>query len=206
MGAIAHNEPASLLTTVGCVCLERESIHASNARYRSGMKVGRIGFTWWPTTSLAGFSQSTAARSAKILAMSTSMPPIRFVGSHVDSGYSEFLVWAMSAKLHDFYDSLRWDDWLSEVKQLTGDQAINIYPFLWAKGAPLKSVIVAPSRLPSNTRCSLTCNGNWMGIESKQRVALDRASITVFRNITFLAACPASERNRSPFTEKQTCT
>src|SRR5439155_11640145 len=30
-------------------------------------------------------------------------------------GYSEFLVWAMSAKLADFYESLRWDGWQAEV-------------------------------------------------------------------------------------------
>jgi hypothetical protein len=53
-------------------------------------------------------------------------------------GYSQFLVWAMSEKLSEFYDSLRWDDWVSEVKQLSGDQAINIYPFLSAKGPPIK--------------------------------------------------------------------
>ena len=32
---------------------------------------------------------------------------------------------------------------------------------------------------------------------SEQSVALDRAGITVFRDITFLAAGPASERSRS---------
>ena len=44
----------------------------------------------------------------------------------------------MSDKLHKFYASLRWEDWSSEVKHLSGDQAINIYPFLWAKGPPIK--------------------------------------------------------------------
>ena len=53
-------------------------------------------------------------------------------------GYSEFLVWAMSAKLADFYESLRWDGWQAEVSALTADQAISFYPFLWAKGPPLK--------------------------------------------------------------------
>jgi hypothetical protein len=53
-------------------------------------------------------------------------------------GYSQFLVWAMSARLGDFYESLRWDGWQSEVRTLTGDQSINFYPFLFAKGAPLK--------------------------------------------------------------------
>ncbi len=53
-------------------------------------------------------------------------------------GYSEFLVWAMSAKLHEFYDSLRWDGWVIEAKQLTGDQAINICPFLFTEGPPIQ--------------------------------------------------------------------
>jgi hypothetical protein len=53
-------------------------------------------------------------------------------------GFSQFLVWAMSEKLHEFYESLRWDGWVAEVKQLSGDQAIGIYPFLWAMGPPIK--------------------------------------------------------------------
>jgi hypothetical protein len=53
-------------------------------------------------------------------------------------GYSQFLVWAMSEKLSEFYDSLRWEDWASEVKKLNGDQVIGIYPFLWTQGAPIK--------------------------------------------------------------------
>jgi hypothetical protein len=36
------------------------------------------------------------------------------------------------------------------------------------------------------------------GDSGKQRVALDRADMMVFRDIMFLAAGPASERSRSP--------
>ncbi len=54
-------------------------------------------------------------------------------------GYSQFLVWAMSAKLGEFYSSLRWDGWESEVKKLTGDQAIGVYPFFFIdNGVPIK--------------------------------------------------------------------
>jgi hypothetical protein len=52
--------------------------------------------------------------------------------------YSQFLVWAMSDKLQHFYTSLRWEDWVAEVKPLSGDQAINIYPFLCAEGPPIE--------------------------------------------------------------------
>jgi hypothetical protein len=53
-------------------------------------------------------------------------------------GFSQFLVWAMSEELHPFYKSRRWAGWGTEVKQPSGDQAINVFPFLWAAGPPIK--------------------------------------------------------------------
>lgn len=52
-------------------------------------------------------------------------------------GYSQFLVWAMSGNLDKFYESLRWDGWMAETTSISGDQAISIYPFLWAEGPPI---------------------------------------------------------------------
>lgn len=51
--------------------------------------------------------------------------------------YSQFLVWSMSEKLDQFYETFRWNDWESEVKELTGDQVLSVYPFLWAEGPPI---------------------------------------------------------------------
>jgi hypothetical protein len=59
-------------------------------------------------------------------------------------GYSEFLEWAMSDKLSQFYESLRWDGWTTEVKDLTADQVIGIYPFLFLDDAPIKERYRAP--------------------------------------------------------------
>lgn len=53
-------------------------------------------------------------------------------------GYSQFLIWAMSKQPNEFYKMLRWKNWESEVTPLTGDQAISIYPFLWAEGPPIE--------------------------------------------------------------------
>lgn len=53
-------------------------------------------------------------------------------------GYSQFLVWAMSGKLAQFYESLRWPGWQAEVQRLTGDQTISIVPFLFTQGPPLE--------------------------------------------------------------------
>ncbi len=48
-------------------------------------------------------------------------------------GHSSFIGWALSGSLSQFYSSLRWDGWESEVKELSGDQCFNFYPFLWTK-------------------------------------------------------------------------
>lgn len=48
--------------------------------------------------------------------------------------YSEFVVWALSGKLDEFYETFRWQDWETEISQLTCDQVLSVYPFLWAEG------------------------------------------------------------------------
>ena len=53
-------------------------------------------------------------------------------------GYTQFLVWAMSGRLADFYVALRWDGWENEIRDMTADQAINLYPPLFAEGPPIK--------------------------------------------------------------------
>lgn len=53
-------------------------------------------------------------------------------------GYSQFLEWAMSEHLSKFYETFRWKNWESEVRRLTGDEAISVYPFLWAEGPPIE--------------------------------------------------------------------
>ena len=50
-----------------------------------------------------------------------------------DLGYSDFVAWSMSPKLGQFYESLRWPGWHSEVGALSADQAFSFYPPLWTK-------------------------------------------------------------------------
>ncbi len=52
----------------------------------------------------------------------------------LEVGYSDFLHWALSGDLSQFYDSFRWPGWIEEVSQLGGDEAFSIYPFPFAKG------------------------------------------------------------------------
>ncbi len=53
-------------------------------------------------------------------------------------GYTAFLQWALTAdNLAQFYSSLRWPSWQTEIASLTGDQGILVYPFLVAAGPPI---------------------------------------------------------------------
>jgi hypothetical protein len=52
----------------------------------------------------------------------------------LDLGYSEFFVWAMTGRMSSFYKPYRWGNWWRETRELNGDQAFCIYPFLWAEG------------------------------------------------------------------------
>jgi len=50
----------------------------------------------------------------------------------LELGYSDFLSWAIEGDLEDFYADSRWPGWREQVAPLSGDQAILIYPPLWA--------------------------------------------------------------------------
>lgn len=51
-----------------------------------------------------------------------------------DLSYSELFIWAISDRMGAFYESCRWDNWPTESRELNGDQAFCVYPYLWAAG------------------------------------------------------------------------
>lgn len=55
----------------------------------------------------------------------------------LDIGYGAWLDWCLVGDLASFYEELRWPGWEEEVRPLGGDQALAIYPPLWAQGPPL---------------------------------------------------------------------
>jgi len=63
-----------------------------------------------------------------------------------DMGYAEFVRWAVGDKLSAFYRDLRWNNWESDMKTVSGDQCFNFYPFLWTKEGSVES----SSREPVN--------------------------------------------------------
>jgi hypothetical protein len=65
----------------------------------------------------------------------------------LEGGYSDFLRWALSGKLDDYYGGLRWRGWRDEVQPLPGDRAFMIYPPLWAKGPAIEGRDRHPVRM-----------------------------------------------------------
>ena len=49
----------------------------------------------------------------------------------LEIGYSDFVQWALSERLTDFYADLRWQGWEQDVLALGPDQGLGFYPFLW---------------------------------------------------------------------------
>ncbi len=61
-------------------------------------------------------------------------PPDSLAWEQCGLSYSDFVVWAMSGKLEEFYETFRWQDWETDISQLTGDQVVSVYPLVWAEG------------------------------------------------------------------------
>jgi hypothetical protein len=60
------------------------------------------------------------------------------------AGHSAWLSWIPSGGFHEFYGSLQWDGWRSEVSVLTGRQGLSFFPPLWS--AEARQDLLATSR------------------------------------------------------------
>ncbi len=52
--------------------------------------------------------------------------------------YSSFLTAFLEGRGEGFYETARWPRWEEEVKAIDTAKGILVYPFLWAKGGPIK--------------------------------------------------------------------
>jgi hypothetical protein len=50
----------------------------------------------------------------------------------LDIGYSDFLYWTLYGDVEGFYETFTWKQWLTDVKELNGNQVFSFYPFLWS--------------------------------------------------------------------------
>lgn len=50
-------------------------------------------------------------------------------------GHSAWVTWLASGALDEFYADLRWSGWLDEVRALSGDKGLSLFPPLWSAEA-----------------------------------------------------------------------
>ncbi|WP_139488545.1 DUF2625 family protein [Brevibacillus dissolubilis] len=58
---------------------------------------------------------------------------------NLEMSYSSFIHWALVGDLNRFYETFRWDNWIEDVKNIGGDQALSVYPYLWAEGPDMNT-------------------------------------------------------------------
>ncbi len=70
-------------------------------------------------------------------------------------GYSDFLIWCFQGDLARYYETMRWPGWQDDLRQITGDQAFNIFPFLSCSGPPVGERTRTPINISEMYSCHL---------------------------------------------------
>ena len=70
-------------------------------------------------------------------------------------GHTDWVNWAITGGVEQFYESMRWPGWEAEVAALEPDQVILAYPFLWADGPPIAERARKPVPLDEMWRLQL---------------------------------------------------
>lgn len=52
-------------------------------------------------------------------------------------GYTDWLSWALTDRIGQFYTDSRWDGWAREIAAVGGGSGLMVYPPLFAKGDPI---------------------------------------------------------------------
>lgn len=47
--------------------------------------------------------------------------------------FSEFFSWLLSCDLDSFYEGIRWENWREDISDISTEQSISFYPFLWTE-------------------------------------------------------------------------
>ncbi|MBE5932641.1 MAG: DUF2625 family protein [Lachnospiraceae bacterium] len=53
--------------------------------------------------------------------------------------YIDFIAWTLTGNINDFYESMRWNNWREECKNMEYNTCKLIYPFLWSKECDINS-------------------------------------------------------------------
>jgi len=86
---------------------------------------------------LGGFFAIDGGRITGALGTVHYLAPDALDWQNLDASYSDFIAFALSGDLEQFYEDCRWPNWRDEIAHLPGDRALSILPFLWAEGPPI---------------------------------------------------------------------
>lgn len=53
--------------------------------------------------------------------------------------YHEFIVWILQGNIDEFYSTMRWSSWKQDCIDISMNNALLVYPFLWAKECDIES-------------------------------------------------------------------
>ena len=57
----------------------------------------------------------------------------------LNMSYDQLLAWSFQGDIDAFYSVMRWQNWIEDVKDINMNQAMLIYPFLWAKECDIET-------------------------------------------------------------------
>ncbi|MDR2297779.1 MAG: DUF2625 domain-containing protein [Comamonas sp.] len=130
MGAIAH-ETGGILVDHGWLRI-LGSGHERLPRNLQNWNQGRAeGFLLVADDAVGGFFAINGGGLGDDPGALYYLAPDTLQWEALEVGYSDFVQWALSERLTEFYADLRWQGWEQDVLALAPDQGFGFYPFLW---------------------------------------------------------------------------
>ena len=81
----------------------------------------------------------------------------------IELRYNEFVAWSLQGDTDEYYSSMRWQNWKEDVKNISINAAMLIYPFLWSKECNLetasKKIVKTDEVIEINFEYSSILNG-----------------------------------------------
>lgn len=81
----------------------------------------------------------------------------------LEMSYSEFIAWVAQGDTDEFYNSMRWNQWQEDCKNIDFDKSFLIYPFLWSRECEInhatKKVVPFSELMSINFEYVKTING-----------------------------------------------
>ena len=132
MGAIAH-ETGGILIDHGWLRI-LGSGHERLPRNLRDWNQGRAqGFLLVADDALGGFFAINGGALGEDMGNIYYLDPESLQWTPLQCGYSDFVQWALSDRITDFYEYMRWASWQQDVQALAPDQGFGFYPFLWTQ-------------------------------------------------------------------------